>query len=545
MDCSENPEELIDRLWRKDATLWKTAFANGDDPGKWMGWLDAVEWMREHIDSLSAWADEVCKSGRYDHVVLLGMGGSSLAAEVFAGVFASRPGFLRLTVVDTTSPAQLNALDFDFERALFLVSSKSGTTLETLDLFAWFYRRAGSKWECPGERFAAITDAGSPLAHEAEKSGFCRIFLNPADIGGRYSALSFFGLVPAALIGVDLNLLFENLRQFRDQMQSGDDTRVIELAQLLGDNALAGRNLMRLNIAKPIQSLAGWIEQLIAESAGKNGVGLIPVYGETGAERDRGPSERSFTINIGADFGPERETVPTVPDADASWSLSDPYDIAREFFRWQMATALATAMMDVNPFDQPDVEQAKSQARMFVESIQPVGFRSFMENDFCVFYAGDVIADGADCSRLADVFDRFQSRLAAAEYLGIMAWLPVFAPVEEHLGQIRAQLSRRFDLPATLGFGPRYLHSTGQLHKGGPASGCFIQIVDSGIESLPAPGRQYGFDDLYRAQADGDYRVLENRARPVMRIELKGDRLEALDRLRRGLAEMTGLDPVI
>ncbi len=537
-----NPEELIDRLWRKDATLWKTAFANGDDPGKWMGWLDAVEWMREHIDSLSAWADEVCKSGRYDHVVLLGMGGSSLAAGVFSGIFASRPGFLRLIVVDTTSPAQINALDFDFERALFVVSSKSGATLETMDLFAWFYQRAASKWKSPGERFVAITDAGSPLAREAERSGFCRIFLNPADIGGRYSALSFFGLVPAALIGVDLNLLFENLKQFCDQVKSGDDTTVIELARLLGGNALAGNNRMRLDIAKPIRVLAGWIEQLVAESTGKNGVGLIPVYGETGTGCDRGISGRSFTINIGADFGPRSQTV---PDGNSSRSLREPYDIAREFFRWQMATALATVMMDVNPFDQPDVEQAKSQTRMFVEKKRPVGFREWMENDFCVFYASDAIAEGSGCNRLADVFDRFQSSLAAAGYLGIMAWLPVFGPVEERLGQIRAQLSRRFDLPTTLGFGPRYLHSTGQLHKGGPVNGCFIQFMDSGLDPLPVPGRNYGFDDLYRAQADGDYRVLENMARPIMRIELKGDRLEALDRLHQGLVEMTGPHPAI
>ncbi len=537
-----NSEELIDRLWRKDPTLWKTAFADGDDPGKWMGWLDAVEWMRGHIDSLSAWADEVCKSGRYDHVVLLGMGGSSLAAGVIGGVFASRAGFLQLIVVDTTSPAQISAFDFDIERALFIVSSKSGATLETLDLFAWFYSQAGSKDERPGDRFVAITDAGSPLAREALMSGFCRIFLNPADIGGRYSGLSFFGLVPAALIGADLNLLFENLEEFCDQVKSGDDTTVVELARLLGGNALAGKNQMRLNIAKPIQVLAGWIEQLIAESTGKNGAGLIPVYGETGAVRERKPSGRSFTINIGAGFGTECQTA---PDADLSWSLREPYDIAREFFRWQMATVLASVMMDINPFNQPDVEQAKKQTRIFVESVRPVKFRGLMENDFCVFYASDSIVAGSCCSRLVDVFDRFQSSVSAAEYLGIMAWLPAFDPIEESLKQIRAQLSRRLDLPTTLGFGPRYLHSTGQLHKGGPASGCFIQITDSGPEPLPVPGRAYGFDDLHRAQADGDYLVLENKARPIMRIELKGDRLEALDCLSQGLAEIADLKSTI
>ncbi len=534
--------ELLDRLWQKDATLWKTAFASGDDPGKWLGWLDAVEWMREHIGPLSAWADGVCKSGRYDHVVLLGMGGSSLAAEVFAGVFASRPGFLKLTVVDTTSPAQINALDFDFNRTLFVVSSKSGSTRETLDLFAWFYRRAGLIRENPGDRFVAITDAGSALAREAARLGFCRIFLNPADIGGRYSALSFFGLVPAVLIGVDLTLLYENLKQFCDEVKSGDDTTVTDLAQLLGGNALAGNNQMQLNIAQPVQALSGWIEQLIAESTGKNGNGLIPIYRATGTLCSHAPSTRSFTINIGADFGAKERQI--APDADAGWSLREPCDIAREFFRWQMATALAAAMMDVNPFNQPDVEQAKSQTRTLVEQKRPVRMSRLMETDFYVFYAGDAIADGACCRRLADVFDRFECRLSAVEYLGIMAWLPGFDPIRERLWQIRAQWSRRLGLPATLGFGPRYLHSTGQLHKGGPASGCFIQIIDSGFVSLPVPGRTYGFGDLHRAQADGDYRVLENKLRPIMRIELKGDRLESLDRLHQGLLEMTGLSPV-
>ena len=538
----ENPGELIDRLWQKDATLWKSAFANGDDPGNWMGWLNAVEWMREHVDSLSAWAEDVCKSGRYDHVILLGMGGSSLAAEVFSGVFPNRAGYLQLTVVDTTSPAQIKALDLNLERALFVVSSKSGTTLETMDLFARFYQIAGSKDKHPGDRFIAITDAGSPLAHEASMSGFCRVFLNPADIGGRYCALSFFGLVPAALIGVDLNLLLENLRQFCDQVKSGDDTTVTELAYLLGSSALAGRNQMQLEIAKPIQVLAVWIEQLIAESTGKNGAGLIPVYGQTVTERNRKPSSRGFTINIGFGGGSDNQIV---PDADLNWSLKSPYDIASEFFRWQVATALASVMMNVNPFDQPDVEQAKSETRTFITRKRSVEFRVLLENDFCVFYASDVIVGGSRCSWLADVFDRFQSRISAAEYLGMLAWLPVFAPVEKTLQKIRAQLSRRFDLPTTLGYGPRYLHSTGQLHKGGPASGCFIQITDSGLESLPVPGRQYGFDDLHRAQADGDYSVLENKARPIMRIELKSDRLGALDRLRQGLVEISELNSEI
>ena len=538
----ENPEKMMDRLWQKDTTLWKSPLAHGDDPANWLGWLDAVEWMGKHVDSLSAWAEQVCKSGRYDHVVLLGIGGSSLAAEVFSGVFGSRAGFLQLTVVDTTSPAQINALDLDIERALFVVSSKSGATLETVDLLAWFYRKAGSIQKHPGDRFIAITDAGSPLAQEAGKLGFYRVFLNPKDIGGRYSALSFFGLVPAALIGVDLGLLFENLKQFCEQVKSGDDTTVTELAELLGGSVLAGKNQMKLNIAKPIQVLAIWIEQLIAESTGKNGTGLIPIYGETHTERKLKPPARCLTINIGFGCGPGNRSA---PDADMSWTLKGPYDIASEFFRWQMATALASAMMDVNPFDQPDVEQAKGQTRTFIENNRSVELRVLLENEYCVFYASDVFVGESCCSRLADVLGRFQSSMSAVEYLGILAWLPVFDQVEEKLQQIRAQLSRRFDLPTTLGFGPRYLHSTGQLHKGGPASGCFIQITDPGLESLPVPGRKYGFDDLHRAQADGDYLVLENKARPIMRIELKGDRLRALDRLRQELAEITELNSPI
>ncbi len=535
-----DPGGWIDRLWQKDKTLWKSAFASGDDPGKWLGWLDAVEWMREQIGPLSVWADEICKCGRYDHAALLGMGGASLAATVFSGLFTSRPGFLPLTVVDTTSPAQINALDFDPARTLFVVSSKSGRTLETNDLLAWFYEQAGREDKNAGGRFVAITDAGSPLARKASQSGFCRVFLNPVDIGGRYSALSFFGLVPAALIGVDLRLLLENLISFCARVKSGEDTTVTALARLLGDSALSGKRRMRLDIAEPLAPLGAWIEQLIAESTGKNGVGLIPLHGETGGACDRkeaGP-EGGFTINIAAGFA----RCEDVAHADLSWSLNEPCDIAREFFRWQMAATLATVIMDINPFDQPDVEQAKSSARTLVDEKRSVGLRALMENDFCIFYTRDAGLAAPAGNRLADVFEQFQSGLAAAEYLGITAWLPAFTAVVENLQQIRTQLSRSLQLPTTLGFGPRYLHSTGQLHKGGPASGCFIQITESKLEALPIPGRQYGFHDLHRAQADSDYLVLANKARPIMRIALKGDRLEALRRLREGLAEIAAPD---
>ncbi|WP_423907269.1 hypothetical protein [Candidatus Spongiihabitans sp.] len=550
---------LMTRLWQKDLSLWSQTKCSGnsgsDSISNRLGWLDAVEWMEQHIGELSAWAQQTAESGKFDQVILLGMGGSSLAAEVFSAVFGSQSGYLQLLVVDTTSPAQINAIDVDLGRSLIIVASKSGSTVETSDLFAYFHSRLREYTNCPGDHLVAITDPNSRLHQQAIEMDFTAIFLNPADIGGRYSALSYFGLVPAALIGVNLNKLLTQTRIFSARCRSDDASNpVLQLANLMGRGALPGKNIVEKNIlelrlARPLQSLAVWIEQLVAESTGKNAQGVLPVYAEPGINalnpgynrsEHRFKHRSSVYIGLG---GKQKEdninagiaTKPPLRNTDRGasmqWQLGDRYDLGGEFLRWEMATALAASIMDINPFDQPDVEQAKQQTQAFVAGRESHTFSRLFENRNYTVYANSMAGQDHTVTTAQAVFDRFREISEGALYLAMLAYLPSFHDVNDRLQALRSGLAQRFALTTTLGYGPRYLHSTGQLHKGGPASGCFIQITEQCMEQIKIPMRQYGFADLHRAQADGDYVVLERKGRPLMRITLKGDRLGALDNL--------------
>ncbi len=559
---------LMTRLWQKDRSLWKQTECSGnsgsDSIANRLGWLDAVEWMEQHIGELSAWAQQTAESGKFDQIILLGMGGSSLAAEVFSAVFGSRSGYLQLLVVDTTSPAQINAIDVDLGRSLIIVASKSGSTVETADLFAYFHSRLREYTNCPGDHLVAITDPNSRLHQQAIEMDFTAIFLNPADIGGRYSALSYFGLVPAALIGVNLNKLLVQTRTFSARCRSDDASNpVLQLANLMGRGALpgkniveknvVGKNILELRLARPLQSLAVWIEQLVAESTGKDAQGILPVYDEPGIEAGDNRSEDRFSVYIGlggeqkedninagiASMSPfqnkDRGAKSPFQNKDRGtsmqWQLGDRYDLGGEFLRWEMATALAASIMDINPFDQPDVEQAKQQTRSFVAGRESHTFTRLFENQNYTVYANSMAGQDHTVTTVQAVFDRFREISEGGLYLAILAYLPGFSDVNDRLQSLRSGLAQRFALTTTLGYGPRYLHSTGQLHKGGPVGGCFIQITEQCMEEIEIPGRQYGFSDLHRAQADGDYAVLERKGRPLMRITLKGDRLGALDQL--------------
>ena len=538
-------QNLMTRLWQKDLSLWHQAEVDGgcssDSIANRLGWLDAVEWMEEHVGTLGDWARQVAESGQFDQVILLGMGGSSLAAEVFSAVFGSQSGYLRLQVVDTTSPAQINALDVDLGRSLIMVASKSGGTVETADLFAYFHSRLQAQVNRPGDHLVAITDQDSRLHRQAIDMNFTRVFVNPSDIGGRYAALSYFGLAPAALMGVDLNRLLAQTRAFSASCRSDDASNpVLQLARLMGNGAIAGKPVLELRLARPLQSLAVWIEQLVAESTGKDAQGILPVYDEPGIDalepgynRSEHRSEHRASVYVGlGDASQEGQTT-----ADMQWQLGDRYDLGREFLRWEMATALAASIMGINPFDQPDVEQAKQQTRAFVAGREAHAFSGLFENQHYAVYA-DCADDHA--ATAAAVFDHFRDATDGAWYLAVLAYLPNFDAVNDRLQALRRGLAQRFALTTTLGYGPRYLHSTGQLHKGGPAGGCFIQITEQDMEDIAIPGREYGFADLHRAQADGDYAVLQRKGRPLMRITLKGDRLGALDKLATHLTAKRG-----
>ncbi|HEY7004045.1 MAG TPA: hypothetical protein VH281_07165 [Gaiellaceae bacterium] len=448
------PAELVERLWARDATLW-----TGRDENRWLGWLDEPLRMRQRVRELNEFAESLV--GQVDAVVLLGMGGSSLAPEVLRRTFESE----LFSVLDTTHPAAIRRLseELDPGRTLFLVSSKSGTTLETRSHLDFFWERTGGR----GEAFAAITDPGSELEALARHRGFRAVFAGEPTIGGRYSALSVFGLVPAVLMGIDVERFLLRVEEMVEACRLDEGNPGLELGERLGSGWEGGRD--KVEIAPTTSGFGLWVEQLIAESTGKQGKGLVPVPVDE-------PTD-----------GPDRQ----IEEA----RLSDAYELGQEFYRWEFATAVAGARIGINPFDQPNVQEAKDRT-----------------ND---------VLSGHDRGQTPDVSESVESLLADAEppaYVCIQAFVD---PAREADLEPLIDRARQTGCVVTHGLGPRYLHSTGQLHKGGPPEGLFIQVVDDPGDELAIPGREFGFARLIRAQADGDLASLRERGRPIVRVNLE------------------------
>ena len=446
-------EELVERIWERDPTVWT---GTGED--KWLGWLDEPQRMRERIGDLQRFADEVGAPGVIDTFVLLGMGGSSLAPIVLKQSFGDRS----LHVLDTTHPAMIrhSLAKLDLDRTLFIASSKSGTTLETRSHLDFFWEQNGGR----GEFFVAITDPGSTLERLARERGFLEVFAGEPTIGGRYSALSPFGMVPAALLGLDLERLLERTAEMVEACRLAEGNPGLELGQELGEGWRAGRDKVCIDATEGGFGL--WAEQLIAESTGKNGKGLVPAPGESpdGPDRQRGEVR-----------------------------LEDPYELGQEFFRWEFAVAVAGSYLEINPFDQPDVQAAKDKTNE-------------------VLAAGDVELE------LESSPEELFAQAGEGDYVAIQAFID---PMQQAKLQPLIERARETGCVVTHGLGPRYLHSTGQLHKGGPNKGLFLQVVDDQGEELPIPGKPFGFARLIRAQAAGDFESLKERGRRVARIRLE------------------------
>jgi glucose-6-phosphate isomerase len=448
--------EVIDRIWERDATLW-----TGADEAKWLGWLDEPRRMGERVAELEGFADSVADEG-LDAVVLLGMGGSSLAPEVLRRTFRVES----FHVLDTTHPAAIRAVEnkIDLDHTLFVSASKSGGTLETRSHTDYFWERTGKR----GSAFVAITDPGSELERLAGERGFRHVFTGEPTIGGRYSALSPFGIVPAALMGVDVARLLASADRMADICRSDDGNPGYELGRQFGTGWLAGRD--KVCIEETEGGFGLWAEQLIAESTGKHGKGLVPAPGES-------PD------------GPDRQAA--VPQ------LADPYSLGGEFFRWEFAVAVAGVFLEINPFDQPDVQAAKDKTNeVLATGTEP-----------------DVEPQGSIEELLVQANER--------DYVCVQAFIEPSAENDRRIADLVRKLRRRSGLVVTHGYGPRYLHSTGQLHKGGPNTGLFLQVVDDPGEEIPIPGKPFGFRRLLRAQAAGDYASLQERGRRAARIHIE------------------------
>jgi transaldolase/glucose-6-phosphate isomerase len=452
---SSRDGEIVRRIWARDASLWTSS---GEE--RWLGWLDEPARLRAEADELVRWADETLES--FEDLVLLGMGGSSLAPEVLRRTFDSE----RFHVLDTTHPKAIRALEekLDLERTLFVSSSKSGTTLETRSHTDYFWEKTRKR----GDAFAAITDPGSELESLARERGFRAVFAGEPSIGGRYSALSPFGIVPAVLMGADASQLLERAQAMREACRSGEGNPGYELGSRFGEGWREG--LDKICIGETPGGFGLWAEQLIAESTGKQGKGLVPAPGEW-------PD------------GAHRQGVE--PD------LPDPYALGAEFFRWEFAIAVAGAYLEINPFDQPDVQAAKDKTN-------------------------EVLATGKEPELEPEgSIDELLAQSSDGDYFCIQAFVEPGGDAAAKLDPLIAEVRRRSGLVVTHGYGPRYMHSTGQLHKGGPNTGLFLQIVDDQGDELPIPGKPFGFRRLIRAQAAGDFETLKERGRRVARVRME------------------------
>lgn len=518
-------QDMVRRIWSKDATLWTQDPAGQKEAAARLGWLALPKLMKEKAAELETFAAEI-KSAGFTKILLLGMGGSSLAPEVFQNVFGNKKGYPELLVLDSTDLERVKDIEtkLDLEKTLFIVSSKSGGTIELTSFFKYFYDKvkkiSAEKVGEPataGRQFVAITDPGSPLETSAKKSNFRRIFLAPEDVGGRFSALTYFGLVPAALIGVDVNRVLEAASGMAEAAAVDFDIEENPAVALgIGMAVLAeeGRDKLTIIASKGLGSFGDWAEQLVAESSGKEGVGIVPVTHEAIGRPGVYGQDRFFAALVSPGDAELEKKLEALRDAEhpaLAFTIKDPSDLGAEFFRWEFATALACALLKVNAFDQPDVQSAKDKAKSLLKKLE----------------AGEKITPPKTESDLG----AFWEDLNEGAYIGILAFLPDRAEIKNALQDLQLSLRDLTGKAVTLGLGPRYLHSTGQLHKGGPDSGVFLFITTKHAEDLAIPGEKYGFRDLERAQAIGDLEALVASGRRVLHLELESLSAESLKKL--------------
>lgn len=529
--------------WQKEATLWKQDAHHQEAIRHSLGWLHVAEKMEDHLETLSEFAEEVRRAG-FRRVVHMGMGGSSLAPLVFQRICSPATSGLPFTVLDTTDPATILSIEREGPLAdtLFIVATKSGTTAEALAFGDYFFAELKKmKGLQAGDHFVAITDPDTPLVKQAEERRFRRVFLNFPDIGGRYSALSYFGLVPAMLMGVHVSeLLVRALRMMHANAACVPvkDAPGIVLGTVMGELALHHRDKVTLLTSASLQPLGLWIEQLLAESTGKGGVGLLPVVGEPFGEPSVYGDDRLFvTIRLQDEHDELLDrslaALRAAGKPIVSIQLDDLLDLGQEFFRWEMATATAGAILGSNPFDQPNVQESKDNTNRLLAHVEqgsglPEESPTVVEGPLAL-YAWEV---GHSAS---EVLGRFFQQTLVGDYVALLAYLPEQTDIDQRLQTIRGLLRDRLHVATTVGYGPRYLHSTGQFHKGGPNTGLFLQITSDEAIDAPIPGKPYTFGDFKRAQALGDLESLHKHGRRVLRVHIRKEVMAGLAALSQAL----------
>ncbi|HUN80767.1 MAG TPA: bifunctional transaldolase/phosoglucose isomerase [Phycisphaerae bacterium] len=524
-------QNVVSRVWGKDATLW-----TGKDEGKWLGWLDVVRQSREGIPQLEAIAADI-KSAGMSQVLLLGMGGSSLCPEVVAKTFGQAAGYPRLLVLDSTDPAQIASFDRSVNpsKTAYIVSSKSGSTLEPNILQRYFFDRARSVLgaEDAAKRFIAITDPGSQLEQLARREGFRHILAGVPSIGGRFSALSNFGVAPAAIAGIDLRSFLGRTEEMvlACRNPSVEENPGLMLGVVLGTLGSKGHDKITMISSPGVSDLGAWLEQLIAESTGKLGKGLVPVDGEHCGPPDVYGRDRLFVyLRLESDASAEQDralqALERAGHPVVTISIADRYNLGQEFFRWEFATAIAGSLMGINPFDQPDVEAAKVEARKLTSEYERTGSLA-AERPMAQERGIQLFTDDANVAQLKKgdssvraMIKAHLDRIQPGDYFALLAYVEMNERHVEALQTIRHAVRDRRRVATCLGFGPRFLHSTGQLYKGGPNTGVFLQITCADATDLPVPDQKYTFSVVKAAQARGDFQVLLDRRRRAVRVHL-------------------------
>jgi len=531
-------DRFVDALWARRADIWSREYPVKTAIAQRLGWLGAVEFVGAQIPRVETFAQRV-RSGAFTDIVLFGMGGSSLAPEVFHRLFGRENARPRFRMLDSTDPAAVRDALVNAPTSLFIIASKSGTTIEPNSMAAAARRRveaAGIKdW---ASRFVAITDEGTHLHRTAVNEGFFDVFVNPSDVGGRYSALTLFGIVPAALMGVPLRPLLDRARQMADacRIKNARDNPGVALGALLGAAAREGRDKLTLLLPARVESFGLWIEQLIAESTGKHGKGIVPVAGETTSAP---PGNDRVAVALRVDgVGVDDGVIDRLRSARVPLMIIDMPRVdalGAEFFRWEVATATAGRLLDINPFDEPNVQQAKDATRALLDAYTTRGQLPRR--------APDTTVDGLEVTfsettrqRLASAgAERFLEQLGADDYFALLAYLPPDDPtLDPVLRNIRDDVAVERRCATTFSYGPRYLHSTGQLHKGGPNSGVFLIVTAPATGDIPVPDAPYTFGVLEMAQALGDFQSLDRANRRAAHVHLP-------DRDQASLARLAGL----
>lgn len=536
---------VIRRIWNKDASLWKHEEAHQKIITNSLGWLTVPGKMRSVTAELTSFAKNVAASGQFQHVMVCGMGGSSLCPEVMRQTFQSPEGFPRLLVLDSTDPDAVNNLakQIDVNRCLFIVASKSGTTTEPIVFHRFWYNEVARKSDKPGSAFIAITDPNTKMARTAAEEGFKRIFLNPQDIGGRYSALSYFGMVPAALMGLDIEKLLRSAETMADSCSASvpiNDNPSAFLGSVMAECALSGRDKLTIVTDQTLSALGLWIEQLIAESTGKEGKGIVPVVGESLGPVSTYGNDRLFvSIAVGSTDAATQSKLNALEAAGhpvCRRTFADVYDLGAEFFLWEMATAFAGWRLGINPFDQPNVQESKDATKALLEKFAKEGKLQdpppLVSDGILSIYAEDGTGAVPISTSVAEVLRQRIAMTNPGDYIALLAYLEETSEIETAIQEIRTILRDQTGCATTTGYGPRFLHSTGQLHKGGPDSGVFIQITAPDNIDLEVPGEPYTFSILKAAQAQGDFQSLLSHGRRAIRVDLGSDVLAGLTRLR-------------